>query len=225
MHLQYEMNNESLVERIRNEQFYLKFKSPRDERVLTAMSKVDRGKFLLDQFLAYEDNPVSIGYEQNCSEPSMVAFMDDILELQPGMNVLEIGTGCGYHATVTSHLIGRNGHLVTIECIESLAALAKRNLATHFGQELSSRITILNGDGSSGYKKKAPYDRIYLTAGVECGSFNSDILANQLNPKRGILLFPEVEGALFKQTYYNRIKINEQSFDEVIFVPLKGKNS
>src|SRR3989338_1009878 len=93
--------------------------------------------------LAYNDEVIPIGSGQTCSEPSMVAFMAEALELKPGMKVLEIGTGCGYHAAVTAELVGKQGKVYSIEYCPELAELAHRNLKTHFGAEYQQRVAII----------------------------------------------------------------------------------
>ncbi|MCP3683971.1 MAG: protein-L-isoaspartate O-methyltransferase [bacterium] len=219
------MGNDALVKSARTDKTYLGFKSPRDEKVLAAMAKVDRGHFVPDWVNPYVNKPVMIGHMQTCSEPTLVAFMDDILDLQPGMRVLEIGAGCGYHAAITLHLLGETGHLVTVERIEALAELARGNLEKHFGEGIENRLKVIHGDGSIGYKDGAPFDRIYLTAGVKLGSFNPLVLAEQLNPKEGILLFPEEEGSFFRQTYKSGTMVDEISYYGFGFVPLHGENT
>lgn len=221
------MGNDELVELVKNDKFYLKFKSPRDQKVLRAMRKVDRKDFLVgsEKEYAYQNTPLSIGYGQTCSEPAMVGFMGDVLELREGMKVLEIGSGCGYHAAVVSHLIGNSGYLVTIEYIEELAELAQKNLKAHFGMRLEKRLRVVHGDGSIGFAEEAPFDRIYLTAGVYLNSFDPSILTAQLKPE-GILLFSERGGTLIKQQYKNGQMVGEpEKYDGRVFVPLQGKNS
>ena len=271
------MNNDTLVELVKNQKFYLIHKSQRDEKVLEAMREVDRVNFLgqepidlydfdghefckmekmlinkeihskseMDEIkgylkhvlvslsvvnvyardLAYNDTALPIGNDQTCSQPSMVGFMADILELEQGMKVLEVGAGCGYHAAVTAHLIGESGYLYTIEIMPELANLAKKNLANHFGiNKVKQRLEVICGDGSMGLRQEATFDRIYLTAGVNSGSFDPLILEKQLKPN-GILLFPEEEGAIIKERYDNGIKVETKQYKGVSFVPLKGKNS
>lgn len=176
--------------------------------------------------LAYNDEVLSIGYGQTCSQPSMVAFMADMLELKPEMKVLEIGTGCGYHAAITSELVGREGKIYSMELLPELAELAEHNLERHFGPEYRSRITIINADGSAGLPERAPFDLIYLTAGVDLSQFEPGILAEQLKLPGGLLLYPEVDGLMIKEKYGPHGNISErQCYEPVCFVPLKGKNA
>ena len=175
---------------------------------------------------AYSDSILPIGHGQTCSQPSLVAFMGYFLGLEEGMKVLEIGSGCGYSAAITSELIGPSGHLVTMEIIPELAELARRNLENHFGKEgLERRLEVIPDDGSVGSVKYAPFDRIYLTAGIK-SSFDPSILAKQLNPNGGVLLFPEERGDLIRQRYEGGKPIGQpEKWGNVGFVPLQGKNT
>ncbi len=166
--------------------------------------------------LAYNDFPLPIGYEQGCTQPSLVALMNDLLELKEGQRVLEIGTGCGYHSAVTLELIGPSGKLTTLERIPELAAKSKRNLENHFGS-LDGRIDVVCADGSKGWKDNAPYDRIYLTAGVK-GKFDLDIFFNQINKTDGVLVVPERE--VLRVIRFKNGELNEQIFGEVNFLGL-----
>ncbi len=216
------MNNTTLVDAVARNERYLQYKSPRDPHVLEALLKVDRTAFLSDEYsfyipydycdlagmdgtgictsrdAAYFDLPVDIGYFQTCSAPSMVALMADLLELQLGMNVLEIGTGCGYHAAVTAELVGKAGKVTSIEFVPELAEQAQRNLEAHFSSSTSSRVRVICGDGSQGFSPAALYDRIYFTAGVRIFyAFEDPVLVEQLSAT-GIMLIPQQEGPLVK---------------------------
>lgn len=225
------MNNSTLVDTIARNERYLQYKSPRDQRILDALRRVDRGLFIPDdepltmpiylldpevvmmygipkgtnltQFhnskdAAYADLPVDVGHHQTCSAPSMVALMADLLDFQPGMNVLEIGTGCGYHAAVTAELVGEVGRVTSIEYIPELADQAQRNLEAHFASSTSSRVRVICGDGSRGFPPAAPYDRIYFTAGAGIFyKFDAPVLVEQLTAI-GMMLIPQQEGALVK---------------------------
>jgi len=128
------------------------------DRVLDAMTRVPRHSFMheSEQRFAYADNPHMIGEGQTISAPHMVAIMCNLLELHPGQKVLEVGGGCGYHAAVMAELVRPGGHVYTIERIPSLAAFARKNLAT-MGYE---DVTVIIEDGSRGLPALAPFDRI-----------------------------------------------------------------
>ncbi len=132
------------------------------DRVILAMFRVPRELFVPDDLRsrAYEDTPLPIGYGQTISAPHMVAIMCNLLDLQEGMRVLEVGGGSGYHAAVMADLIGAKGHVYCIERIPGLAAQARSNL------ELAGikNVTVIQGDGSIGLPEHAPYDRISVAA-------------------------------------------------------------
>jgi protein-L-isoaspartate(D-aspartate) O-methyltransferase len=130
-----------------------------NERVLDAMRAIDRRLFVPAGIrdLAYDDTALPIGKGQTISQPYIVAYMAQALDLQPEDVVLEIGSGCGYNAAVMSRLCA---HVYTIEIIEWLAQLARENLE----KTGIPNVSVQFGDGSRGWPEKAPFDRIVLTA-------------------------------------------------------------
>ncbi|MHA6280017.1 protein-L-isoaspartate(D-aspartate) O-methyltransferase [Salinimicrobium sp. CAU 1759] len=137
----------------------LKGRGISDPRVLEAMQEVDRSLFVPEdeQDKAYEDKPLPIGKNQTISQPYIVAYMAEQLQLEKDEKVLEVGTGCGYNAAVISRLVS---HVYSLEIIEWLAKLAKENLEkTDY-----KNITTKHGDGYSGWEEYAPFDAILLTA-------------------------------------------------------------
>ena len=137
----------------------LKARDIRDARVLDAMLKVPRHLFVPEpqRAEAYSDFPVPIGHAQTISQPYIVAFMTQALNVEPGDRVLEIGTGSGYQAAVLSALAN------TVYTIEILAPLAERARETL--KSLGYRnIQVRTGNGYLGWPEHAPYDRIIVTA-------------------------------------------------------------
>ena len=131
-----------------------------DEAVLNAMAAVPRHQFVPEERRerAYADCPLPIGSGQTISAPHMVAIMAELLDLRAGDRVLEIGTGCGYHAAVTAELVG-SGNVYSVEYHEELAQRARETLAeTGYGG-----VSVRAGDGKQGWGEHAPYDRAYLT--------------------------------------------------------------
>ncbi|MEA3560111.1 MAG: protein-L-isoaspartate(D-aspartate) O-methyltransferase [Candidatus Thermoplasmatota archaeon] len=133
----------------------------RSDQVERALSTVPRDLFVPENLMdtAYNDRPLPIGNGQTISAPHMVAIMAEEIRIEPGMKILEIGTGSGYHAAVISHITGEKGRVFSIERIHSLVIEARRNLS-ETGIE---NVTVVEGDGSIGLEKEAPYDRIYYT--------------------------------------------------------------
>jgi len=135
------------------------------EAVEKAMRRVPREEFLPRDMKdeAYVDSPLPIGEGQTISAPHMVAIMAEQLDLSPGLKVLEIGAGSGYHAAVCAEVVAPDGHIYTIERISSLATFAEDNLKrTGYGD----LVTVIFGDGTKGLPDKAPFDRIFVAAGA-----------------------------------------------------------
>lgn len=133
-----------------------------DERVLEAMRAVPRHLFVPKQQekWAYEDSPLPIGYGQTISQPYIVAYMTEQLELKSGDRVLEIGTGSGYQAAVLAELVEE---VYSIEIVPELAEQAANNLARAGYKKVQTR----QGDGYQGWPEAAPFDAIIITAAAE----------------------------------------------------------
>ncbi len=130
----------------------------RDPRVLAAMERVPRERFMPAELegQAYADRPWPIGHGQTISQPFIVAYMCEALGLSPTDRVLEIGTGSGYHAAVLAELAAE---VYSIEIVEPLAESAARVLA-----DLKTGVHVRAGDGYVGWPEAAPFDAILLTA-------------------------------------------------------------
>jgi protein-L-isoaspartate(D-aspartate) O-methyltransferase len=136
----------------------------RSEKVERAMLSVDRALFVPERYrgYAYHDTPLEIGHGQTISAPHMVAIMCELLELGPGMEVLEIGAGSGYHSAVIGEIIGEEGRVCAVERIPDLAQMAKENLE----KAGIKNVDVVVGDGSLGLEDKKPFDRILVTCGA-----------------------------------------------------------
>jgi protein-L-isoaspartate(D-aspartate) O-methyltransferase len=130
------------------------------DRAADAIRTVPRHEFVPadEQSAAYEDRPLPIGEGQTISAPHMVAIVATELGLREGDRVLEIGTGCGYHAAVTAELVGAP-NVYSVEYVPALAERARETLArTGYGD-----VSVREGDGHEGWSEHAPYDAAYLT--------------------------------------------------------------
>jgi protein-L-isoaspartate(D-aspartate) O-methyltransferase len=130
-----------------------------DDRVVAAMLKVPRHLFVPVALahVAYEDAPLSIGFNKTISQPFITALMTDLLSPEPHETVLEIGTGLGYHAALLAEL---SGHVCSVEVVEEFVAEAESRL-----QQLGYlSVEIRVGDGSRGWVDRAPFDKIMVTA-------------------------------------------------------------
>ena len=197
----------------------LRYELNLSEKVYGALAKVPRHLFVPQRYRseAYVDTPLPIGYGQTISAPHMVAIMCELLNLKEGDKVLEIGTGCGYHAAVVAEIVGRKGKVITIERIPELAEMAKTNLKA-LGYD---NVVVIVGDGSKGYEPEAPYDKIYVTAAAP------EIpkpLIEQLKPG-GKMVIPVGDSVqwLYVVEKDKEGKIRKWNWGSVRFVPLKGE--
>jgi len=138
--------------------------------VIRAMLKVPREEFVPIELRehAYIDSPLPTLNGQTISAPHMVAMMCELLDLQKGQKVLEVGAGTGYHAAVCAEIVApldipteERGHVYAIERLSSLVEFARKNLER---TKFSDRVTVIQGDGTLGYPDAAPFDRILVTA-------------------------------------------------------------
>ncbi len=187
-----------------------------DKAVLNALGKIPRHLFVEEamQAEAYEDYPLPIGFGQTISQPYVVALMSQTLLAQPGMKVLEIGTGSGYQAAVLAEM---GLEVYSVERIKELhfkTASLLRKLGYY-------RIALKLDDGTMGWPEEAPYDRIIVTAG---GPEIPNPLVEQLADP-GILIIP-VGGKQRAQTLLalekKDGKIIEHNLGAVSFVNLVG---
>src|SRR5262245_59410672 len=137
----------------------IKARGIKDEGVLAAMLKVPRERFVPSGVapLAYADRPLPIGYGQTISQPYIVAFMTEALQVMSNKKVLEIGTGSGYQAAVLGELARE---VYTIEIVPQLADRARDTLAAVGYRNVHGR----TGDGYLGWPEQAPFDAIMVTA-------------------------------------------------------------
>jgi protein-L-isoaspartate(D-aspartate) O-methyltransferase len=133
------------------------------ESTIAAMKAVPRHEFVPSDRRddAYADRPLPIGDDQSISAPHMVAIMTDLLGVEAGDSVLEVGTGCGYHAAVTSEVVDPES-VFSVEFSPELAEQARETLERiGYGD-----ISIREGDGREGWPEGAPYDAAYVTCAV-----------------------------------------------------------
>ncbi|HIE39013.1 MAG TPA: protein-L-isoaspartate(D-aspartate) O-methyltransferase [Anaerolineales bacterium] len=130
-----------------------------DERVLKAMRTVPRHLFVpeTERGHAYGDYPLPIGFGQTISQPYIVALMTELLELEPGDKVLEVGTGSGYQAAILASI--PEIEVYSVEIIPELAQIARERL-----QQLGYSVHCKEGDGYYGWEEHAPFDAIIVTA-------------------------------------------------------------
>ena len=198
-----------LITELRNKKIF-------DEKILTVMSKVPRHLFVPKGFenWAYQDVAFPIGSDQTISQPYTVAFQTQLLDVQPGNKILEIGTGSGYQAAILSEL---GAKVYTLERQESLY----HQTASFLKKMGYLSIRCYLRDGFEGLLKYAPYDKVIIT----CGAPNvPQSLLDQLND-HGLMIIPITEG---KEQVMKRIykrpgnKYETESHGLFRFVPFLG---
>jgi protein-L-isoaspartate(D-aspartate) O-methyltransferase len=210
-------SDEYMKERREMVEHDLKGRGIRDEKVLRAMSKIERHLFVDQKYRdeAYDDHPLPIDEGQTISQPYVVAMMTEALKLKPSDKVLEIGTGSGYQAAVLAEIVDK---VYTIEIRKKLAEKAEKLLDT-LGYE---NIEVKHDDGYYGWEKYAPFDAIIVTASA---NHIPPPLIKQLK-EGGRLIIP-----LGSTLYFQVLTLATKKDDElkirqmgpVAFVPMTGE--
>jgi len=190
----------------------LRKKGITDENVLTAFEKVDRHKFIESAIrdAAYWDIPLKIKCGQTISQPYTVAFQTQLLEIDKGNKVLEIGTGSGFQAAILSAM---GAKVFTIERQEELYKETLKLL-----EEIDHKIFAFFGDGFNGIPQYAPYDRIIVT----CGAPNIPLsLINQLKIN-GLMVIPvgNYNQKMIRVKKTDENNYMEEEFGNFVFVPM-----
>jgi protein-L-isoaspartate(D-aspartate) O-methyltransferase len=189
----------------------------RDSRVLEAFRRVPRHQFVPDDYarLAYADQPLPIGEGQTISQPYIVAYMTEVLGLERGDRVLEVGTGSGYQAAIASQLADS---VFTIEIFPDLATSAKERLERLGYANVAGR----QGDGYFGWPEHAPFAAIVVTAAA---GHVPPPLVQQLAPG-GRMVIPV--GGVFQVQHLVLVekredgRVTTRNLLPVQFVPLRG---
>jgi len=147
----------------------------RDPLVEKAFEKIDRKFFVPEEYeeSAYENRPIPIGRNQTTSQPLVVAFMLELLDVHPGEKILEIGAGFGWQTALLAQLTREEGEneyerplVISLEVVPELFERAKENISRYL--EIAKGIVdIKEKDGTKGYEECAPYDRIVVCASVD----------------------------------------------------------
>lgn len=187
-----------------------------DQRVIEAIGRIPRHFFLDTIFMthAYEDKAFPIGEGQTISQPYTVAFQSELLEVEPGHKILEIGTGSGYQASV---LLELGAEVFTIEYNEKLYKKTKK-----FLPRIGYHPHFFLGDGSLGIPAYAPYNGIIVTAGAPTVPKS---LIQQLSIN-GKLIIPVGDHQTQKMIWIKKLegnKLIKKEYNDFSFVPLLGK--
>ncbi|MGY5855848.1 MAG: protein-L-isoaspartate(D-aspartate) O-methyltransferase [Candidatus Thorarchaeota archaeon] len=212
---------DDLVRRLRNNGY---IKSNEMER---AFRTVPREEFVKPDTRnhAYRDSPLPIGLGQTISAPHMCVIMCEALQLKPGLKILEVGAGSGYHAALCAEMVAPNttptsGHVYTTEIVTGLIDFARGNLAR---SGYDDRVTLIHTDGGIGLPEYAPFDRILVAAAAPS---IPEPLIDQLSPN-GIMLIPVGEKGFFQELMMvekdEEGRIVQKRWGGVAFVPLTGE--
>ena len=177
------------------------------DRTLWALQQVPRHKFIKEKGAGYLDTPLDIGYGQTISQPFIVAYMTDKLDIRPLHKVLEIGTGSGYQAAILAEMA------YDIYSVERIFKLSQKT------EKLLRQLGYVNiklkvGDGYKGWKENAPYDRIIVTA------MSNEIpqeLIDQLEVGGKMIIPYKGKLELITKT---KTSYDQESLIGVVFVPL-----
>jgi len=186
----------------------------RSEKIIKAFLEVPRHLFVggENERFAYADYPMSIPSGQTISAPHMVAMMTELLEPKAEDKVLEIGGGSGYQAAILSRLVKK---IYTVEIDAGLVSFAKANLA----KSGAGNVTVVAGDGSKGYEKAKPYDKIIVTCATP------EIFDSWLRQLKtgGLLIAPVGSGFYQELIRIRKTKkgLEKANFGGVAFVPLR----
>ncbi len=193
----------------------IKARGVKDPRVLSALLKVERHRFVPEEFQssAYSDQPLPIGEGQTISQPYMVALMTELLELKGNERVLEIGTGSGYQAAILAELAKE---VYSIEIVESLANSAKK-LLFDLGYK---NIQVKVGDGYLGWPEASPFDAIIVTCAPD---HIPKPLVDQLKEGGRMVLPVGTYSQELKKIVKRSGKIETTDVLPVIFVPMTGE--
>lgn len=181
------------------------------EPILRAFARVPREQFMLPDYKqhAYENNAFPIGYNSTISQPSTIAFMLKLLDVQQGQKVLEIGSGSGYVLALLAELVGTSGRVYGVEIIKELAEYSQAKLKNY------QNISIFHQSGSNGLSQYAPYERVLISA--SCPSVPMH-LTGQL-AENGIIV-ASVKNSIVK-IVKEKNKISFQEYPGFVFVPLQ----
>jgi protein-L-isoaspartate(D-aspartate) O-methyltransferase len=213
MNINFKDYKKNLITKLKNEG-YIKSKN-----IELAFQKTPRENFIRkkDHHSAYDDNPLSIGFNQTISAPHMVAIICEELNLKKDQKILEIGSGSGYHAAIVSNIIGKKGKIFSIERIPALADFAKKNIR----KTGIDNVEIIQGDGSLGLIKESPYDRIYITCAAP--NIPKNLIKQLKDPGKLIVPVGKIFCILKSLEKSNGREIIS-NLGNCAFVPMIGKN-
>ncbi len=185
--------------------------------IIEAFKNINRTDFVPEDCKdeACVNAPLSIGFDQTISQPLTVAFMMELLEPKPGEKILDVGAGSGWTVALLAQLVGENGKVIGIERIPELKEMAERNVSKYDFIK-KGVVEIINADGSKGYKKEAPFDKIMAGAAAQ-----GDVpLVWRKQLKIGGRIVAPVENSVIAIDKTGKNKYNVKEYLGFSFVPL-----
>jgi protein-L-isoaspartate(D-aspartate) O-methyltransferase len=189
-------------------------------RLIEAFRKIKRVDFLPDEFrdLADLDEALPIGFNQTISQPLTVAFMLELLQPQPGEKVLDIGSGSGWTTALLAEIVGPKGKVIALELIPELMEWGRQNVAKY--GFIEKRIAqFICADGSRGYRKEAPYNKILASASIQ-GKL-PQAWKEQL--RVGGRIVSPIGNSIWLFIKKSQTEFEEKEFPGFVFVPLIAK--
>ena len=196
--------------------YLVRIKTLKTPKIIKAFREINRKDFVREDLkeMAYEDKPLPIEYGQTISQPLVVAFMLEHLQPKPGDKILDIGSGSGWTTALLAHIVGEKGKVIAIELIPELMQFGRKNVSKYnFTKKGIAQFICV--DGSKGYSKEAPFDKILASAS-----------AKEIPQawKKQIKIDGRIVASI-KSSIWLFIKKNEKEFHETefpgfVFVPL-----
>jgi len=204
--------------------------------IIEAFEKIKRIDFLPIELKGFSeiDEALPIGFNQTISQPSVVAFMLELLEPAPGEKVLDIGSGSGWTTALLAYIVSqenKKGRVIAIEIIPQLKEFGKNNVSKYNFIE-KGVVKFICADGSKGYEKEAPFDKILCSAeiqGEEKIREKEEII--KIIPEKwkeqlkiGGKIVTPINNSIFLISKLDKEKYNIKEFPGFVFVPLVQKN-
>lgn len=183
------------------------------ERIIRAFKAIDRVNFVLPEYkhAAYDDKALPIHHEQTISQPTVVAFMLELLKPKPGERVLDVGSGSGWTTALLANIVGTEGKVYGIELVPELTLYGQSNIAKYNFKSA----TIIQAGKTFGLQEYAPFDKILVSAS---GSSVPQKLVDQLITG-GVMVIP-INDAIWKIEKKAISEIDIEKFEGFVFVPL-----
>ncbi len=191
--------------------------------IINAFQAINRADFLPAGMkdAAELNEALPIGYGQTISQPLVVAFMLELLQPEPGQNILDIGCGSGYTTALLSHII-QNGKVIGIEIVPELAKFAEKNIAK-YGFIKEGIVEVINADGSKGYRREAPFDAVMASAASNAAGASAQEQIPEAWKKQlevgGRIVCP-IGNSIWLFIKKNENDFEEKEFPGFVFVPL-----